>query len=593
MKTLQQYLFIIVLIGLNINVFGQCVIPPADMVSWWTGDNNTLDIIGTNDGTPQNGLGYTTGIVDEAFSFDGVNDFIEVPHSNNLDLTGDITIGLWVKQTVFNPENMVLCKGAEDGNNAYSIRFSGQIFECVFKDNLGTDIILGGPAFEDFQWHHYAYVRQGNQHQIYADGFGFGIESFTNLPASSSGLPLTMGAQYNSQNSNYVNFFGGEMDEVSIYNRALTESEIQSIYNAGSEGKCVDDTNALGYLFWGNQTTQSLNYSNLDGSNETEVINQQTLIRRVRVNETENKVYWALPSESKIKKSNLNGSNVEDVITTTSGINVVSIDKINNAIYFVEGSDGIIKKCDLNGLNPQTVVSGVGYIQGITINNTLNKLYWTEFDTGLLKRANLDGTNIETLLTTTDALFDVVVDATNEFLYFSNRTGDTVERVDLDGGNRTVIVNASGTIGAISLDVINGKIYWTFNNSSGASGISVANTNGTNQNNLISSATAGFSGVDIAMDVTLSNDSYKEKLNVSIFPNPVIDIVTFEFDEQLINNHRDLKLSIMDVTGRVAFSDVNLNTVTNIDVSSLSKGMYLYTISNDTEILKSGKLIKK
>lgn len=215
-----------------------CVTPPNDLISWWAAEDNTTDSVGNNDGASSGGVSYTTGVVNKAFLFDGIDDVVVVPHSPDLDITGDITVEFWALQTVFNAENTVLCKGSEDAENTFSMRFSGQTFQCVFKDDTGTDIVLGGPSFEDFQWHHYAYIRQGNQHIIYADGFNLGWESFTNSPESSAGLPLTIGAQYNNQNSNYVNFFGGQIDEISVYNRALTETEIQNIFNARTNGKC-------------------------------------------------------------------------------------------------------------------------------------------------------------------------------------------------------------------------------------------------------------------------------------------------------------------------------------------------------------------
>ncbi|GAB1857401.1 hypothetical protein MHTCC0001_22370 [Flavobacteriaceae bacterium MHTCC 0001] len=242
MKTYILFLIVVFSVIVSFSQTNDCITPPSNLVSWWKAEDNANDASGSNHGTP-NGASYATGVVDTSFLFDGVNDVVEVPHASNLDITGDVTVELWVLQTVFNMDNTVLCKGAENAEKTFSMRFSGQTFQCVFKDNMGTDIVLSGPSFEDFQWHHYVYVRQGNQHQIYADGFGFGWEMFVNPPASSSGLPLTMGAQYNSQNMNYTNFFGGQMDEVSIYNRALSQTEIQSIYNAGTNGKC---NNALG-----------------------------------------------------------------------------------------------------------------------------------------------------------------------------------------------------------------------------------------------------------------------------------------------------------------------------------------------------------
>ncbi|WP_296384368.1 LamG-like jellyroll fold domain-containing protein [Winogradskyella sp.] len=248
MKTLKQFLIFIAITCFSVNVSGQCTTPPADMVSWWQAENNANDLYGNNNGTEQNGISYATGTVNNAFYFDGVDDVIVVPHSNNLDLTGNVTIELWVRQTGFdNAIQTVICKGAGDVPNnepaAFLMRFEYATTKFLFKDATGAYVEKLGPTFEDWQWHHYAYVRQGNMHILYADGFEFGWESFTSLPESTIGLPLTIGAQYhNPTNSanDYSYFFAGEIDEVGVYNRALSQAEIQSIYNAGALGKCSD-----------------------------------------------------------------------------------------------------------------------------------------------------------------------------------------------------------------------------------------------------------------------------------------------------------------------------------------------------------------
>jgi len=54
-----------------------CVPPPPNMVSWWGGDNNALDMAGTNIGTLQGGTTYAAGKVGQTFSFGGVNDYVD------------------------------------------------------------------------------------------------------------------------------------------------------------------------------------------------------------------------------------------------------------------------------------------------------------------------------------------------------------------------------------------------------------------------------------------------------------------------------------------------------------------------------------
>jgi len=228
------------------NIYGQCENPPSNMVSWWTGDANALDILGSNDGTELNDVNYATGMVDEAFLFDGIDDLVLVPDSAELDLTGDMTIMLWVRRIGYaNPHQTVICKGAgflaNDEPAVFVMRFEFDITQFLFEDTDGNNIILGGPAFEDSMYHHYVYVRSGNQHSLYVDDFLFDSQTFSSSPASTLGLPLTIGAQYHdpmSTGNDYDFHFHGEVDEVMVFDRALTETEIGDIYNAGSLGVC-------------------------------------------------------------------------------------------------------------------------------------------------------------------------------------------------------------------------------------------------------------------------------------------------------------------------------------------------------------------
>jgi len=224
----------------------ECVSPQLNMISWWTGDATTNDIIGGNNGTQLNGVNYVNGVVDEAFLFDGVDDLVLVSDSDDLDIIGDATLMLWVKRNNYNTTNQtVICNGAgwvpNDEPAVFLMRFNNNETEFLFEDILGDNKVITTSSPNDGLYHHYAYVREANEHRIYIDGYLLNTEIFTSSPASVSGLPLTIGAQYhNPTNSanDYDSFFEGEVDEITVYNRALSVAEIQSVFNADSLGIC-------------------------------------------------------------------------------------------------------------------------------------------------------------------------------------------------------------------------------------------------------------------------------------------------------------------------------------------------------------------
>src|SRR5450432_209216 len=76
-----------------------CAPPPAEMVSWWAAENDANDIYGPNSGTTVNDVAFVVGKVGQAFDFNGVDQYVSVPDSTSLAITGDLTIDAWIRQT--------------------------------------------------------------------------------------------------------------------------------------------------------------------------------------------------------------------------------------------------------------------------------------------------------------------------------------------------------------------------------------------------------------------------------------------------------------------------------------------------------------
>jgi hypothetical protein len=99
-KIVLKLMFILLLVNILITSFncahGAGVEPPSGLVGWWPGDNNASDIIGANDGTLMNGATFAAGKVDRAFSFDGVDDYVEVTDTTNFNFNQPLTVEAWV-----------------------------------------------------------------------------------------------------------------------------------------------------------------------------------------------------------------------------------------------------------------------------------------------------------------------------------------------------------------------------------------------------------------------------------------------------------------------------------------------------------------
>lgn len=226
-----------------------CVQPPSGLVSWWPGDGDADDIQNVNNGTLQGGATFALGMVGQAFNFNGLDAFVEAPENGSLDFNGPLTIDLWVKPDAASPEKSPLVSkydfsGGMWGNVAYELSLIGPDQVIQFGITCGTtnmfrQTVPGALPLNVFS--HVAAVYRQNPSpalEIYVNGQ---LQPGTNLGGICSfinqhDIPFRIGKRIDLGFGPV--FFDGLIDEVEVFNRALSASEIQAIYNAGSAGKC-------------------------------------------------------------------------------------------------------------------------------------------------------------------------------------------------------------------------------------------------------------------------------------------------------------------------------------------------------------------
>ena len=221
-------------------------------VDLWRGETNALDSIGANNGTLLGGAFYPSGEVGRAFSFDGESGYVNVPDSLSLDsLTTNITVDLWMKsaQLTANADWKAL---VAKGNNSWRLQpQSGAktVNWHVDAYPLGNGYDMPGTRnVNDEQWHHVAATYDGVQMCLYVDGTLDVSHAFTGAMVLNND-PVCIGANSKAYvpacGCNELGyFFNGLEDEVSIYSRALSSSEIKAIYQKGTNGLAKYNTNA-------------------------------------------------------------------------------------------------------------------------------------------------------------------------------------------------------------------------------------------------------------------------------------------------------------------------------------------------------------
>ena len=199
----------------------------SGLVSYWNADNHALDVKGSNDGTPRGGTTFASGFLNQAFSLDGVSRYVEVPDSPSLSLTGPLTLEAKIRLNTNSVQQAIIEKYDVPGLNGYFLRIiNGKLYAAVCNPTLAgaQQPALGTTTVSTGDWHHVAAVYDGTTIKLYLDGVLDGSVNSSFAPTNGS-ASLKIGARGDDANTR----LNGLIDEVRIYNRALSEAEIQSL----------------------------------------------------------------------------------------------------------------------------------------------------------------------------------------------------------------------------------------------------------------------------------------------------------------------------------------------------------------------------
>jgi subtilisin-like proprotein convertase family protein len=223
------------------------------LTDWWPGDDNAGDIVGSNNGTLVN-MAFEAGEVGPAFTFTNFNGFSDsyVTFDTNAGNFGtrDFTIDFWIK-TTNTAEQAVLNKRSACGlDNMWDVRMlaNGELVFEMAQDTNPADYenVTTKTNINDGHFHEVAITRSGLVLAMYVDGIlngsltNPGIDNIANTSLLTAGTDPCIsgpGAPDGTQ------AFGGDLDELDLWSRALSPAEIEAIYTAGGYGKY--STNSL------------------------------------------------------------------------------------------------------------------------------------------------------------------------------------------------------------------------------------------------------------------------------------------------------------------------------------------------------------
>jgi hypothetical protein len=219
------------------------------MVSWWEFDDGSgaiaHDSAGTNHGTVYGASWTNDGKIGRALDFDGSGDYVDCGTNRSLGGMSALTIAGWFKPDFTisggsNPDEINILERFEVYRMYFS-QASSRLYIFVWN-NVGASAYVGSDSdtFVAGVWYHFAAVYDGANLKLYMDAVEqLDVSSLSGNVASSTNF-LGIGGPIDGH------YFDGIIDEVRIYNRALSDEEIQALYHSAISGKAYSPNPANG-----------------------------------------------------------------------------------------------------------------------------------------------------------------------------------------------------------------------------------------------------------------------------------------------------------------------------------------------------------
>ena len=232
---------------LSVALNSPCATAPAGIVSWWPGEGDTGDIFGTNNGVPGGGLDFTNAEVGLGFWFDNTNASVRIPAgaSLNVGTGGGFTVEAWINCASVSQPNPLFVWNAGNGTSPVGVQFyvwsDGSLYGNVV--DKGGDATLHGfysraGLLTSNVFYHVAltYDKAAGVEAMYLNGALVAREPVGEItPLTTYDLYLGWGSPAPGQ----ADSLAGILDEPTLYNHALSATELQAIYEAAGTGKCA------------------------------------------------------------------------------------------------------------------------------------------------------------------------------------------------------------------------------------------------------------------------------------------------------------------------------------------------------------------
>ena len=241
-------------IGLATTTTAQTVpsyVPSNGLVGWWPFNGNANDESGNGNNGAVNGATLTVdrfGNNGKAYSFDGVNDFINFSSNTSFNILSDVTISCWSKtiSNISSQQQLIWFGDSQSGKDPYSVAINSNNYFYFRRDVASGTTIRQINSLSTFNSNYYhivgTYNSSTNRMKIYINGL---IQDSVNADYSINYTTQNMYLNFGVANNGTQQFYKGSLDDIGIWNRALTQQEITNLYNGGICFQSVTVTDTL------------------------------------------------------------------------------------------------------------------------------------------------------------------------------------------------------------------------------------------------------------------------------------------------------------------------------------------------------------
>ena len=247
-------------------------VPANGLLGWWPFNGNANDESGNGNNGTVSGATLTTdlyGDANSAYIFDGINDYINAGDFYNFN-NSNFTISVWFVQ-IGPTSNALISKREVNGlGNWWHLTLNTFL---ISASNNGPFLWLA-PLHENFNkytWTNYTITREGNVISFFANGILSSQDILSTIYNMNNNANLIFGSLF--FDGAYGDFHNGKLDDIGIWNRALTDCEIQNLYTSTNPTNLTSQTSCDSYIWNGTTYNSSGVYSGTTANCVTESLN--------------------------------------------------------------------------------------------------------------------------------------------------------------------------------------------------------------------------------------------------------------------------------------------------------------------------------